>query len=82
MREISDLIYSISPVDLQFAGLLLFDTQRVIKMAEEYPEHPEEKALPPFDPMTTSLGLFFKTVQLFVFLSFARDMSKATGIMQ
>ena len=56
--------------------------QRVIKMAEEYPEHPEEKALPPFDPMTTSLGLFFKTVQLFVFLSFARDMSRATGIMR
>jgi len=65
-----------------FAGLLLFDTQRVIKMAEEYPEHPAEKNLPPFDPMTTSLGLFMKTVQLFVFLSFARDMSRATGMMR
>ena len=75
-------MYLISPVHVQFAGLLLFDTQRVIKMAEEYPEHPAEKILPPFDPMTTSLGLFMKTVQLFVFLSFARDMSQAAGMMR
>ena len=66
----------------QFACWLLFDTQRVIKMAEEYPDHPEEKALPPFDPMSTSLGLFMKTVQLFIFLSFARDMSRAAGMMR
>lgn len=65
-----------------FACWLLFDTQRVIKMAEEYPDHPEEKALPPFDPMSTSLGLFMKTVQLFIFLSFARDMSRADGMMR
>ena len=51
-------------------------------MAEQYPEHPEEKALPPFDPMSTSLGLFFNFVQLFIFLSFARDMSRAAGMMR
>lgn len=67
---------------LQFACWFLFDTQRVIKMAEQYPEHPEAKALPPFDPMTTSLRLYFNFVQLFIFLSFARDMSQAAGMMR
>ncbi|KRY28123.1 Growth hormone-inducible transmembrane protein [Trichinella spiralis] len=45
-----------------FSGFLLYDTQRVVKMAEHYPTY----ALKPFDPINAQIGIYLDTINIFM----------------
>ncbi|KFD55240.1 hypothetical protein M514_03881 [Trichuris suis] len=45
-----------------FSGFLLYDTQRVIKLAEVYPQ----LALRPYDPINAQMGIYLDTINIFM----------------
>ncbi|KRZ07882.1 Growth hormone-inducible transmembrane protein, partial [Trichinella zimbabwensis] len=45
-----------------FSGFLLYDTQRVVKIAEHYPTY----ALKPFDPINAQIGIYLDTINIFM----------------
>lgn len=47
---------------LLFSGFLLYDTQKIIKRAENQPLH----GVQPFDPVNNSISIFMDTVNIFV----------------
>lgn len=55
---------------LQFGGLLLYETQRVIKEAEELPAASPHT----YDPIAASQTIFFKMVQMFIMMTFIQQL--------
>jgi FtsH-binding integral membrane protein len=51
-----------------FGGFLLYDTQRVIKLAENHP--PPGYALKSFDPINAQMGLYADTLNIFIRIAF------------
>lgn len=47
---------------LVFSGFLLFDTQRIVRAAETYPQY----AIQPFDPVNASLSIYLDVINIFV----------------
>ncbi|CDW53107.1 growth hormone inducible transmembrane protein [Trichuris trichiura] len=45
-----------------FSGFLLYDTQRVIKLAEVYPQ----LAIRPYDPINAQMGIYLDTINIFM----------------
>ncbi|VDP21271.1 unnamed protein product [Soboliphyme baturini] len=45
-----------------FSGFLLYDTQRVVKVAELYPYY----AITPFDPINAQLGIYMDIINIFI----------------
>lgn len=57
-------LYSISLYGglIIFSGLLLYDTQRIIKMAEHYPAYHVQ----PYDPINASISIYLDTLNIFI----------------
>lgn len=57
-------LYSISMYGglLVFSGLLLYDTQRVVRSAETYPQY----AAQPFDPVNASISIYLDVINIFI----------------
>lgn len=57
-------LYSISMYGglVIFGGFLLYDTQRIIRMAETYPLY----AVRPFDPINASVSIYLDTLNIFI----------------
>lgn len=57
-------LYSISMYGglVLFGGFLLYDTQRIVKMAEVYPLY----ALKPYDPINASISIYLDTLNIFI----------------
>ncbi|EEC04065.1 growth hormone inducible transmembrane protein, putative [Ixodes scapularis] len=57
-------LYSISMYGglVLFGGFLLYDTQRIVKMAEVYPPY----ALKPYDPINASISIYLDTLNIFI----------------
>ncbi|KAL1124374.1 hypothetical protein AAG570_001003 [Ranatra chinensis] len=57
-------LYSISIYGglLLFSGFLLYDTQRIVRAAEVYPEY----SLQPFDPVNASISIYLDTINIFI----------------
>lgn len=47
-----------------FSGFLLFDTQRIILLAEKYPQ--SQYTAKPFDPINASLSIYMDTLNIFM----------------
>ncbi|XP_014284805.1 growth hormone-inducible transmembrane protein [Halyomorpha halys] len=47
---------------LVFSGLLLYDTQRVVRSAETYPQY----AAQPFDPVNASISIYLDVINIFI----------------
>lgn len=45
-----------------FSGFLLYDTQRIIRVAEMHPQY----AVKPFDPVNASISIYLDTVNIFI----------------
>ncbi|XP_037935961.1 growth hormone-inducible transmembrane protein [Teleopsis dalmanni] len=45
-----------------FSGFLLYDTQRIVRYAENYPEF----GVRPFDPINASLSIYMDTINIFI----------------
>ena len=48
--------------------MLLHDTQRIVQEAEELPSHHT------YDPIAASQTIFFKMVQMFIFMTFIQQL--------
>lgn len=46
-----------------FSGFLLYDTQRIVRYAESYPEYLVQR---PFDPVNASLSIYMDTLNIFI----------------
>uniref|UniRef100_A0A1B6HCJ7 Growth hormone-inducible transmembrane protein n=1 Tax=Homalodisca liturata TaxID=320908 RepID=A0A1B6HCJ7_9HEMI len=57
-------LYSISLYGglLLFSGFLLYDTQRIIRTAETYPQYSAR----PFDPVNASISIYMDTINIFI----------------
>lgn len=47
---------------LVFSGFLLYDTQRVVRAAETYPQY----AVQPFDPVNAALSIYLDVINIFI----------------
>jgi len=59
-------LYSISLYGglVLFGGFLLYDTQRIIKMAETYPH--DSYAMKRYDPVNASISIYLDTLNIFI----------------
>lgn len=57
-------LYSISMYGglVLFGGFLLYDTQRIVRMAETYPLY----AVKPYDPINASISIYLDTLNIFI----------------
>lgn len=57
-------IYSLSLYGglILFSGFLLYDTQRIVQMAESYPTY----AARPFDPVNSAISIYMDTLNIFI----------------